>query len=694
MPSKIPALLKAGGALLRGWKVLLAVLALFFVSFASAPAETLDATETSLKRVGLRELHASTYVLEDSIDADLPELGPEELSHRTWISLENGRGRIANRTSTRGFPVWFKIDLRQLNLSEGVDWTLVLHDRVLDQVEIFVPRGAGFKAFLSSYAEPAGPNNLRRLQVPVIGADGRAVDVVYMRIRSLSPIPLDAELLSAAVADDTTRREGILIGAFLGMMAILLVTNLLIFARDPNRARAWYLVYVFASMCFNAILSGLVRDALSSIPYSWLLGGVNLSGCFMLIGQSLFLGEVLELRKNFPRLQRFQSGILCVVLLTALCSFTPFAAQADVLAPISGLAAVLLCLVVSLASLKKSQYAKYAVVAFVTFWMSAASYSLANMGAIPMAPAIRLATLGATAFEVVCFSLILGKHIDLLHAKVRSQYASLVSLNEALHSEVLMRRKVEEELRVGQESMIHSARMRSLGEMAAGIAHEVNNPIASVRLLSETLGSFRNSKLERHELDAQVANIAQRIDQNCLRVANIINTMRRLCNDDPDGTPLDNVSLRRLCEGVAEMARLRLHRGGIRMIAAETDAWVLGRESEFAQILINLVNNAIDAVTGSESPWIRLDVQETDDAFEVSVTDSGTGIPASHVHRIMEPFFTSKRSSHGVGLGLTISQKLAQRHGGRLFVDTASPNTRFVLRLRKAKPQAVPASAA
>ena len=111
----------------------------------------------------------------------------------------------------------------------------------------------------------------------------------------------------------------------------------------------------------------------------------------------------------------------------------------------------------------------------------------------------------------------------------------------------------------------------------------------------------------------------------------------------------------------------------------------VSRPGQIGQILVNLINNALDAVTDMPDKWIRIAVSHTESHLFISVADSGKGVPSAIRHKIFEPFFTSKQVGKGTGLGLSISRSLALSHGGDLFLDEASGNTQFTLRLPKSQ---------
>jgi C4-dicarboxylate-specific signal transduction histidine kinase len=157
---------------------------------------------------------------------------------------------------------------------------------------------------------------------------------------------------------------------------------------------------------------------------------------------------------------------------------------------------------------------------------------------------------------------------------------------------------------------------------------------------------------------------------------------RDAANDAYQATKIMN-----LIEETLDLCHSRLMSRDVRIIIAPFPReWSIEcRRSQISQVLLNLLNNSYDAVTEHEERWIRIDAIEVGNAFEISVTDSGAGIPPEIAKRILTPFFTTKPMGKGTGLGLSISSNIMTDHGGSLALDSNSPNTRFVLTLPKTR---------
>ncbi len=111
------------------------------------------------------------------------------------------------------------------------------------------------------------------------------------------------------------------------------------------------------------------------------------------------------------------------------------------------------------------------------------------------------------------------------------------------------------------------------------------------------------------------------------------------------------------------------------------------RESEIAQVLFNLVSNAGDAVADLSERWIKLDYQNTAEEANIRIMDSGPGIPEEIQQKIFHPFFTTKDIGKGTGLGLAVSVGIIESHGGKIDIDSSSPNTTFIIKIPKVQIQ-------
>lgn len=239
-------------------------------------------------------------------------------------------------------------------------------------------------------------------------------------------------------------------------------------------------------------------------------------------------------------------------------------------------------------------------------------------------------------------------------------------------------RKILRTMETQRLRMIESSKLSLLGEMAGGIAHEINSPltviIGHVEALAEGVGSGRYSP--------PVEKPAQAILNTAWRIAKIVKALRQFSRDAAHD-PMTDVHLKTMVESTVDLCREKIERAGIQLkLDLDPSLRILGREVELAQVLMNLVSNSMDAVHGQDQPWIEIRAFATPHGrAKLTVTDSGSGIPKTVASKIMLPFFTTKDIGKGTGLGLSISKSIIESHYGVLLYDDSSPNTRFVIEL-------------
>lgn len=226
----------------------------------------------------------------------------------------------------------------------------------------------------------------------------------------------------------------------------------------------------------------------------------------------------------------------------------------------------------------------------------------------------------------------------------------------------------------------NSARLAALGEMSGGVAHEIRNPLAAINLAAGQIA-------EHPEDTAQVGQLADRIQRVVVRAAKIIEMLRSFARD-ASADPFVPVPIERIVNDTLELCGKRFPEDGLVLNVGTipSDLVMECRPVQIAQVLMNLVGNAFDAVASVADRWVRIDVREDGDYIEIAVTDSGAGVPAATRGRLFEPFFTTKPPDRGTGLGLSLSRSLVEAHRGTLVLDTTSSHTRFVMRIPRTQP--------
>ncbi len=230
------------------------------------------------------------------------------------------------------------------------------------------------------------------------------------------------------------------------------------------------------------------------------------------------------------------------------------------------------------------------------------------------------------------------------------------------------------------EKMVVVSKLTALGEVAGGIAHEINNPLQVIRARANLL----NIKLANGTFDAEWGlKIAESIDSTSNRIASIIRSLKSISRDD-SLDPLEEISVKSIIDDTLELTMNRFKSDSVQLLIEGVDPQlkIHCRPVQICQVLLNLLNNAYDACADQPDPWVKLQVVEKDGLIELSVTNCGPTISPENKLKIFQPFFTTKPRGVGTGLGLSVSQRIAAEHNGELKLDSDSCHTRFVLRLR------------
>jgi len=218
-----------------------------------------------------------------------------------------------------------------------------------------------------------------------------------------------------------------------------------------------------------------------------------------------------------------------------------------------------------------------------------------------------------------------------------------------------------------------ASRMAALGEMAAGIAHEINNPLAIISGAAQVV-----IKMPEVQSNDELKKRAEKINSTVHRISKIIGALRTFARDG-EQDPFIDFSLKSIIDDSLELTRERIKMLNVDLKIADIEPGleIACRPTQIAQVLVNLINNSRDAVSNLNEKWIKVEVDKADDNIIIAITDSGPGIPASIRAKMFNPFFTTKEVGVGTGLGLSISAGIVKSHNGQLRLASKSKNTRF-----------------
>jgi two-component system C4-dicarboxylate transport sensor histidine kinase DctB len=243
------------------------------------------------------------------------------------------------------------------------------------------------------------------------------------------------------------------------------------------------------------------------------------------------------------------------------------------------------------------------------------------------------------------------------------------------------------ELTTANDAAVQTAKLALLGQMAAGISHELSQPLTALRTLSNNASQF----LERHDADNAHRNL-RLIGELCARMGSIVAELKTFARKEP--ARLQAIALKNVVSSTLMLIEPIRQASGTRVVSSGIDGHVLGDPIRLEQVLVNLLRNSIDAMQAQTNRHIEIGAHSTADGLVcISVQDQGPGLSEDVQQHLFEPFFTTKPSGQGLGLGLALSKAIIREMGGRIEAVNTCPGARFNLFLQPVpatKPHARP----
>lgn len=268
-----------------------------------------------------------------------------------------------------------------------------------------------------------------------------------------------------------------------------------------------------------------------------------------------------------------------------------------------------------------------------------------------------------------------------LERRVSERTADLIEANERLTSEIHVRRRAEEELLLTQSELVQATKLAALGQMSAGLSHELNQPLAAIRSYADNARAF----IERGDTKTTFRNLGA-ISELIARMARIISNLRTYARNEPVSTR--PILLKGAIDSALNLLDLRIKAECVTVHydPEEANIHVLGGEVRLQQVFVNLLSNSLDAVSGAQVKEVYITVSRNDDHVAVQFRDTGPGIAETQLENVFDPFFSTKETGQGMGLGLSITYGLVTQFGGSVNVSNhINGGAVFVIRLKEAK---------
>jgi len=240
----------------------------------------------------------------------------------------------------------------------------------------------------------------------------------------------------------------------------------------------------------------------------------------------------------------------------------------------------------------------------------------------------------------------------------------------------------EHELRDKQEQLVQAGKLATLGELTTGVAHELNNPLNNIGLyIGNVIDRVHLGKLEPEQVLDDLEKAMAQV-RKATEIISHLRTFGRASTVTVERVDVDDVIERSLS---LMHEQLRLRAIEVDLDLSPDELVVLGNPIQLEQVFINLLTNARDALAEAPERKIRISSRLEEDEIQISLADSGAGIPEEIQSRIFDPFFTTKETGAGTGLGLSITYSIVKEHGGEIALAPSPGGAQFEVALPLAK---------
>ena len=626
------------------------------------------------------------------------------------------------------------------DLSLNIDWAniseLLFYKKEGDTLRLLSNTG-NTKIFSSRGDENIGFN----FRIPTLPD---STGTYYLNIKSIHPVQLPLVINDTVSANKSLMIQTIAMSIYLGILLSILLYNLFLYFSIKDSSYIIYVIYVIVLLFAQLTLSGWSFKIFW--PNSPQLNhyAVAITSALPAIAALVFAVVFLHIKSYSRVLYNITLGlIICYCLIPFFCFFIPLNFIYDFLT-YGGIAAGLTALVSSGYIARKGfRPAYYYFISWFLFAIGREIFSLRNLGLVPYNTFTTYILYIGSAIEAILLSLALADRINILQKEKNISQAKALSIareNEKLIKEqnvVLEERVVQrtEELQVinhhliqtlselkdAQMQLVEAEKMASLGQLTAGIAHEINNPINFVKSniiplkldvkdlfavideydeLHDIASDKMASKLKaisshKKEIDIdlvknEIDNLINGIEDGAERTAEIVRGLRTFSRLDESELKVVN-----LHEGIdSTLVLLRNSMPAYIKVIRKYEAVgdVECYPGKINQVFMNIINNAVQAINSKkeinpEEPIIISTRDVGNNEIEISIKDSGPGMSDEVKQKVFDPFFTTKAVGEGTGLGMAIVFKIVEKHFGKINIITSVNNgAEFILTLPYSHP--------
>ena len=640
---------------------------------------------------------------------------------------------------TQKNSIWIRLTIQ--NNSFTPSFVLYMDNPTLDEVELFwKPTGADtFRRQLLNKQQPLSDRKHTGSDY-VFSLDQENAEpvVYYARIKGEQPLilPVSVNLPNTQLAE--MLKKNWLNGIYFGLVLIMVTYNFFIYASVKDSSYLYYVIFICFAGLTQLMLKGIAFQYFwPDTPFMKQYGMVffaSLSGSAGL----LFTRQFLNLKKDFPILNRI---ILFALIPFAISmALTPFSRQLSFLFMRNATSVgAMIALLTSIYVLRKSRKASiiYFVIAWCILMAGSIVYLLFNFGILKYSTFTNYSVQLSSAIEMTLLSLALASRINILEKEKENSRRTALRLarentrivkEQNLHLEEQVNKRTEElvlknemlnetyeDLKQAQSKLVIAEKMSSLGQLTAGIAHEINNPInfvasnvnplrrdfktlldaldriEAIGLKEDTPNEYKKKEIDQYKSDedldylkTEISYLLNGIQDGASRTAEIVKGLRVFSRVDE--AELKSANINDGIKSTLVIVNNLLH--GIQVTVELSECpEILCYPGKLNQVFLNIITNAIGAIRErhGQAEGGHLEVRtypENDQRICILIKDNGIGMDETTLSKVYEPFFTTKKVGEGMGLGMSIVFSIIKEHNANILVDSAvNEGTTFTIKL-------------
>lgn len=640
-------------------------------------------------------------------------------------------------------PVWLR--MRFENTQKMDDFFLSYSFPLVDSLHVYRQDEQGLESVYETGA------NFLKAERPVhhqyylfkfkLGSE-TGPQTIYLRVKSSGQLIIPMTIANTEESISNLTVSDYFKGVFYGILIAMILYNLVISFFIKDRSYYYYVGYIGCIAISQAMLDGyLQRYLLGDWPYIQhvlVIMSPSLAGFFALYFAQVFL-QVKSYSKNLNR------GIVILQTFYLSIAFLSFFPSLNFLYRLVDLAALLVAIYSlvfsSVIARTGSRPARFFLIAFTTLLLSLVVFVFRNIGILPYGFFTNNALQLGFTVQVILLSIALADRINALRKekeisqeealKAARENQNLIKRQNAMLEQRVQERTVEleesnEELRVTldnlketQTQLVDAEKMASLGQLTAGIAHEINNPINFVTSnisplrrdledIYEILDAYsaiesdkfeeqfkvakeKEEDLEYSYLKTEITSLVNGISDGANRTSEIVKGLRTFSRLDED--VVKQADLHENLESTLVLLNNKVKEGI--EIVRDFDTSISGIEcypGKLNQVFMNILNNSIYAVENKvyqndETPVVTLKTERQGSEVIVTISDNGIGMSPETQKKIFDPFFTTKEVGEGTGLGMSIVFKIVQKHNGNIRMQSEEgKGTDFIIHLPVTQP--------